>query len=538
MKQGKVYLIGAGPGDAGLMTVKGLKCLQEAEVVIYDNLAGASLLNEVSPSALLIYAGKRAGRHYLKQEETNALIVRYAQEGKTVVRLKGGDPFIFGRGGEEGMALCKHGIDFEVVPGISSSYAVAAYQGIPVTHRTMASSFHVITGHEDASKPESVLDYTTLAKEEGTLVFLMGLKNLGNICTNLISNGKDPKTPAAVMASGTTARQKMAVGTLETIEALVKEQGIQTPAITLIGDVVQLHSSLDWYSKKPLAGKCVLLTATKPMADAMAKKLDALGAQPVTLSLIRTSPISDGAVDEAYGRLSSYQWIVFTSKNGVDLFFDGLMARRLDVRQLANVKFAVIGDGTAKALEAHGIFNDFMPAHYSSKDMARTWVPGLKPGDKVLLMRAREASAELDLALTAAGIYYDAVALYETLDDDRKAEELIRTLPLVDDVTFCSASAVRAFCRMAASALDVSALDAPAANVHSVSAANPAAEDTSAPAAGSVREALSLSAYLERLHIRVICIGPVTEKAALQCGLKVDKTAKTYNIDGMIDCIK
>lgn len=503
MKQGKVYLIGAGPGDAGLITVRGLQCLRQAQVVIYDNLAGASLLNEVSPSARLIYAGKRAGSHYLKQEETNALIVRYALEGKTVARLKGGDPFIFGRGGEEGLALCQNGIDFEVVPGISSSYAVAAYQGIPVTHRTMASSFHVITGHEDAKKQESVLDYATLAKEEGTLVFLMGLKNLPNICAQLIAHGKNPQTPAAVMQSGTTARQKMAVGTLETIEALVKENGIQTPAITLIGDVVKLHDSLEWYSKKPLAGKSVLLTATKPMADAMAEKLNDLGAQPVTLSLIHTAPILDAAVERAFDQLSSYNWIVFTSKNGVELFFDGLKARRMDVRRLAHVKFAVIGDGTAKALEAHHIFSDFMPTHFSSQDMAQTWVPGLESGQRVLLLRAREASKALDQALDAAGIDYDAVALYETLCDERKADELVRTLPLVDAVTFCSASAVRAFCQMAVS-----------------------------------DEALSLADYLEKLKVQVICIGPVTESAARQHGLKVAKTAKTYNIDGIIECIK
>ena len=507
MEHGKVYLIGAGPGDAGLMTIKGIQCLRQAQVVIYDNLASASLLNEVSPDATLIYAGKRAGSHYLKQEETNTLIVKYALEGKIVARLKGGDPFIFGRGGEEGLALAARGIDFEVVPGISSAYAVAAYQGIPVTHRTLASSFHVITGHEDAKKSESVLDFETLAREEGTLVFLMGLKNLPTISNKLIACGKDPKTPAAVMQSGTTARQRMAVGTLENIAKLADSEGIKTPAITLIGHVASLHEPLDWYSRKPLAGRSVLLTATKPMTDAMAKRLSELGAQPVNFSLIRTAPIHSAAVDQAFGNLAHYDWIVFTSKNGVDLFFEELKARRLDIRSLAHLRFAVIGDGTARALEAHGIFDPYMPEHFSSCDMARSWVPLLKAEERVLLMRAREASPELGVALDKAGIAYDAVALYETLVDERKSEELMRTLPLTDVVTFCSASAVRAFCRMLGGGLTEAGTDG------------------------------DLAQYLEQLGVRIVCIGPVTARAADQCGLKVHKIAETYNIDGMIDCI-
>ena len=274
MKCGYVYLIGAGPGDKGLITLKGLEALRKAEVVIYDSLAAPSLLNEAAPEAELIYAGKRAGRHYMKQDETNALLVQKAlHEKKVVARLKGGDPFIFGRGGEEALVLRKNGIDFEIIPGISSSYAVAAYNGIPVTHRGLASSFHVITGHEDAKKENSVLDYETLAREEGTLIFLMGLNHLEHIATALMVNGKNPKTPAAVMQEGTTAGQKTVVSTLEDIAAAVKRAGIQTPAITLIGEVAKLKETLEWYGGKPLSGKRILVTASHAMTAELADTL-------------------------------------------------------------------------------------------------------------------------------------------------------------------------------------------------------------------------------------------------------------------------
>lgn len=490
---GHVYFIGAGPGDRGLISKKGLECLKKAQVIIYDNLASPALLNEADEDALLIYAGKRAGSHYMKQEEISRLIVRYAREGYTVARLKGGDVFVFGRGGEEGLALKEAGISFDVIPGISSAYAVPAYQGIPVTHRGLASSFHVITGHEDGTKERMALDYATLAREEGTLVFLMGLKNLPDIAARLISFGRDPSTPAAVLESGTTARQRMVAGTLENIGDIAKAQGIKTPAITVVGDVVSLHDALAWYDKKPLAGKSVLLTGTKPLADEMAGKLEELGAQAVPFSLIHTRPVKSIQVDDIYQNLREYTWAVFTSRNGVDVFFTGLKERRIDMRILAGIKFAAIGDGTAKALESYGIYCDYIPEKFTSADMAKDWVPTLTKEDRVVLLRASGASKVLPEALSDRCIPYTTAALYETVSDRRKKPELGRLLSQVDYVALCSVSAAQAFDEMT--------------------------RDTDPGQA------------------KILAIGPVTEAGARARGLHVYKTAQTYNIDGLIRCI-
>lgn len=492
-RKGFVYLIGAGPGDKGLMTLKGLEALKKADVVIYDNLATNSLLNEARLDAELIYAGKRAGKHYMKQDETNALLVKKAKEGKIVARLKGGDPFIFGRGGEEALALLENDIEYEVVPGISSSYAVAAYNGIPVTHRTMASSFHVITGHEDAAKKESVLDYATLAKEEGTLVFLMGLKNLPNIATQLIANGKDKKTPAAVMQAGTTARQKIAVGTLETIVDAAEEKGIKTPAISIVGDVVGLHDALQWYGKKPLSGKSVLITASDVMLKDISQRVRALGGEPLDFGLIHTTPIHGAVLQRLMKKIETFTWLVFTSRNGVDIFFEQLKRLRIDMRKLSHIKFAVIGKGTAQALEDRGIFCDCLPTMYSSKDLGKAMLPILTDKDKVLLLRAKEASKELTDILENSGVDYKALSIYKTTVDSRKAEELNRILDYADYITFCSSSAVKAFAAM---------LDD-----------------------GKTYDG------------KVISIGPVTGKAAKEQGIEVYKEASQYDIDGLIACI-
>ena len=491
MKCGYVYLIGAGPGDKGLITLKGLEALRKAEVVIYDSLAAPSLLNEAAPEAELIYAGKRAGRHYMKQDETNALLVQKAlHEKKVVARLKGGDPFIFGRGGEEALVLRKNGIDFEIIPGISSSYAVAAYNGIPVTHRGLASSFHVITGHEDAKKENSVLDYETLAREEGTLIFLMGLNHLEHIAAALIANGKNPKTPAAVMQEGTTAGQKTVVSTLEDIAVAAKRAGIQTPAITLIGEVAKLKETLEWYSGKPLSGKRILVTASHAMTAELEAHITACGGEPLLMSLIETKPIHSKNIDDALTHLTDYSWIVLTSKNGVKIFFDTLKEKRIDVRQLAGTHFAVIGKGTAQALEEKGIYAECVPEIFSSHGLVKAWLPKLTKDDKVLLARAKEASKELTEALTQAEVEYTALAMYETVEDMRKAEELQRALQKVDYVTLCSASAVRAYVHMAGAA-----------------------------------------------HAKIVCIGPVTEAAAKKAGLLVACTATKYDAKGVVECI-
>lgn len=494
VNKGIVYLVGAGPGDEDLMTRKGLKVLREADVVVYDSLASSSLLNEVRDDAELIFAGKRSSHHFKKQYETNQLLIDLAKEGKNVVRLKGGDPYIFGRGGEEGQELRAAGVDFVVVPGISSSYSVPAYCGIPVTHRDYASSFHVITGHEGNHKNgATVLDYGTLAREEGTLIFLMGLKNLPNIVKNLIENGKDPKTPAGVLQEGTTARQKMAVGTLENIVEVVEREGIQTPAITVVGDVVSLADELQWYGGKPLSGQRVLVTGSRSMVERLSPLLKEEGAEAISFSLIRTEAMDTPEFDRAMADIDSYTWIVLTSANGVECFFDKLKAMRKDIRDFKDVHFAVIGDGTKNALEGHGIYSDLIPTAYSSKDMAAAMVPHMKPTDKVLLLRAEEANAVLPDSLTAAGIDHTCVSLYHTVVDERKADELSRLIETVDYITFASSSAVRAFVSMAGS--------------------------------------------LENVSAKYISIGPVTTKTAEAEGLHVDRTAAVYTAQGIVDAI-
>lgn len=494
VNKGMVYLVGAGPGDEDLLTRKGLRLLREADVVVYDNLASSSLLNEARDDAELIYAGKRSSNHHLKQYETNELLVKLALEGKNVVRLKGGDPYIFGRGGEEGQELREAGVDFEVVPGISSSYSVPAYCGIPVTHRDFASSFHVITGHEGNHKNGvSVLNYETLAKEEGTLIFLMGLKNLPNIVASLIENGKDPATPVGVLQEGTTARQRVATGTLADIVEVVKREGIKTPAITVVGDVVSLRQVLDWYGHKPLSGKSVLVTGSTSMVERLSPILKEEGAEAISFSLIRTERMRLPELDTALKEIDKYNWIVFTSANGVECFFEEMHEIRKDIRDLAHIRFAVIGDGTRKALEAHSIFCDFIPTAYSSKDMAEAMIPHIGKDENVLLLRAEEANRVLPDALEEAGISHTCISLYHTVTDDRKAEELNRLIKMVDYITFASSSAVRAF--------------------------------------------VSMVDDLEEVKGKYISIGPVTTKTAQENGLSIAKTAVVYTARGMVETI-
>ncbi|MCI6886288.1 MAG: uroporphyrinogen-III C-methyltransferase [Lachnospiraceae bacterium] len=491
-----VSLVGAGPGDAGLFTRKGLDCVRKADVIVYDNLISGSILNEARLDAELIYAGKRSSHHHMTQEQINTCLVEHALRGKYVVRLKGGDPYIFGRGGEEALELDKHGIPFEIVPGVSSSYSVPAYAGIPVTHRELASSFHVITGHESGTKDESVLDYATLAKEEGTLVFLMGLRNLEKIVSSLIACGKAKDTPAAVIQQGTTARQKRAVADLEHIVGEVKRCGIQTPAITVVGAVAGLAERLEWFGDRkrwPLAGKRVLVTGTRYIAGEMEKTLKPLGAEVITVSLIESRPLRSAETDQILAHLDQYRWMVFTSSNGVDLFFEIMREQNLDLRSLMHVKFAAIGRKTAAALKEHGFSCDFVPENFSGADLAKEWIPMLGKEERVLLLRAKEGSPVLPQKLKEAGILFDDVPLYETWVDTRRAEELNRVIRDADYVTAASASAVKA--------------------LH-----------------GMLEEKVLSPAKL-------VSIGPSTTKAAKMLGLSVNVEASEYTAEGMAAAI-
>ena len=341
--QGKVWLVGAGPGDVGLFTIKGREILAKAEVVVYDSLVGDGVLAIVPASAEKINVGKRAGHHTMKQENINQVLLEKAQEGKRVVRLKGGDPFLFGRGGEELELLCEHDIPYEVVPGVTSCIAVPAYNGIPVTHRDFCSSVHVITGHKRAGENYNI-DFEALVRTRGTLVFLMGITAMEDICKGLLEAGMDPETPAAVLQQGTTAGQKRVVATVATLKQASDAAKIQTPAIIVVGQVCQVADTFGWYEKLPLAGYKVLVTRPKELVSGMAKKLREQGAEVLELPAIGVKPVEDRTnIYKAFEKLDTYQWLAFTSPSGVRIFFELLMDAGKDIRALGSVKIAVIG---------------------------------------------------------------------------------------------------------------------------------------------------------------------------------------------------
>ena len=413
LQSGKVYLIGAGPGDTGLITMKGIEALKEADVVVYDHLASASLLNETKDAAEWIDAGKFAGNHRMKQSEIEQLLIEKAMAGHVVARLKGGDPFIFGRGGEEALALTAAGIDYEVIPGVSSAYSAPAYAGIPITHRGKASSFHVITGHEDPAKGESSLDYEILAREEGTLVFLMGLSRLRQISDQLIEKGKDARTPAAVIASGTTARQRCVTGELGRIAAISEKADIQPPAILVVGDVVSLKKEIDWQQAGSLSGRAEKMYGLKEV-------------------LVRPGK----------------RWLVFTSRNGVRFFFEQMKKERIDIRILGICRIAVMGAGTRRELENWGCYADLLPEQSCSESLAKALCENVQYDEEICLFRAEEASDVLIKRLREKQYRVVDIPTYRTEIMWKKRELLREMLEDVDAVTFCSASAVSAFVQM------------------------------------------------------------------------------------------
>lgn len=439
-----VYLVGAGPGDEGLITKKGLERLRQAEVVVYDSLISGSLLNEAPLDAELIYAGKRSGSHHMSQEEISGILVDKAKQGRKVVRLKGGDPYVFGRGGEEALALMSQGIPYEVVPGVSSISSVPAYGGIPVTHRGLASSFHVITGHESGKKTGPVLDYQTLAREEGTLIFLMGLEHLEQIAGELIRCGKPSDTPAAVIENGTTARQRQVLSDLGHIAETARAEGIRTPALIVVGQVAELEKSLSWFGKGPLFGKRVLVTGTRAIVRELEAELRPLGAECLAVSLIESRPVWSEETKAALREAGDYDWLVFTSSNGVELFFEMLGRMELDLRRLMKVKFAAIGRKTADTLKKHGFLCDFTPERFSGEDLAAEWIPTLKDGERVMLLRAEDGSTVLPRRLSEAGVAFRDIPIYRTWVDRRRKEELNRLIGQADYVTAASGSAVKA----------------------------------------------------------------------------------------------
>ena len=449
----KVYLLGAGPGDPGLLTLKARDALACADVVIYDALANPCLLDYARPDAERIYVGKIADRHALPQPEINALLIRKAREdgGKLVARLKGGDPYIFGRGGEEAEALVEAGVPFEEVPGVSSAIAAPAYAGIPLTHRDFASSLTIITGHESADKADSVHNWEALAKSASTLVFVMGMKNLPDIATNLIGAGLAPDTPAALIYRGTTPRQRSLVASLARLPAAAVEQGFSNPSVIVVGEVARLHESLDWFGKKPLLGRRVVVTRAREQASALALRLGELGAEVIQCPSIEIRPPESYApLDAAIAALQSYDWLIFTSVNGVRHFWARLQAAGKDSRALGGLGVAAIGPATAEALSERGICADFVPPRYQAEDVANGLMQllGAKLGKAhFLLPRAQEARELLPEELRKAGAVVDVVPAYVAVPAQGCKEEVLHLLEAgeLDCVSFGSSSTVENF---------------------------------------------------------------------------------------------
>lgn len=499
--KGTVYLVGAGPGDAGLLTLRGAELLGRADVVVYDALVNKELLRMAPKTAEIIYAGKRSADHAIPQEELNNLLVKKAREGKTVVRLKGGDPYIFGRGGEEAGELADAGIKFEVVPGISSSVAGPNYAGIPITHREHCSSYTVITGHEDPSKDESSIDWAEVAKISGTKVILMGVTRIREIAAKLVENGLDAATPVAMVRWGTTGRQRSIEGTLATIADVVEKAQFRAPAVTVIGDVVKLRKDLNWYEQRPLFGKRIVVTRTREQASQLSRQLAELSAEVLEIPTIKILP-TDRKTDltDALLELNSYDWIVFTSPNGVTMFFDSFFKAFEDLRDIGGVRIVAVGPATAAKLKELHLKVDLMPAEYVSGKIVKALTSFESIENlKILLMRAEVASPELPRDLEAMGAIVDDIACYKTVPETEDVSGTAATLMEegADWITFTSSSTVE--------------------NFHA---------------------RFDLPALLKKFPtIKLASIGPETTKAITALGLKPTVEAKPHTIDGLVKAL-
>lgn len=472
--------------------------IARAEVLLYDALVSEAIVERAPVSCERIFVGKRGGNHALPQDEIEALMLSKAREGKRVVRLKGGDPFVFGRGGEEAQRLRAAGIAFEVVPGITSAIAAPAYAGIPVTHRDCNTAFTVLTGHEDPTKPGSTIDWKRLADPHQTLVILMGIGELGAIARRLIDEGLPASRPTAIVQNGTRPSQRTLVSELGRVAQDAAAAGIRAPAIVVCGEVVNLRAEIDWFESSPLFGKRVLITRPADQARVFADALLRAGAEPVVAPAIAIlPPVDEAAADDAARRASSYAWIVFTSANGVRAFFHRLDACEADARALRSAKVAAIGEKTAEALARRGVRADLVPDAFVAEALAEALIAAGEPGDRILLYRAAEARDVLPERLRAAGRTVETVAAYRTvtLHDENFAQAAQRC----DVITFTSASTVRGF-------------------VENLGGAEAAAQ----LAAGKT----------------VACIGPITASAAEEAGMRVDVTAERFTAEGLIEALE
>ncbi len=499
---GTVYLVGAGPGDAGLLTMRGAELLGRADVVVYDALVNMDLLRLAPKTAEIIYGGKRAKDHAIPQEDLNQLLVKKAQEGKCVVRLKGGDPYVFGRGGEEAEELADAGIQFEVVPGISSIVAGPNYAGIPLTHRDHCSSFTVITGHEDPTKDETALDYEQLAHTPGTKVVLMGVERIRQIASSLVEHGMDKSTPVGMIRWGTTGRQQSIEGTLGTIADIVVEKKFTAPAVTIIGGVVKLRPKLNWFEHRPLFGQRIVVTRTREQASQLSGQLSNLGAEVLEIPTIKIeTPDEKLALVEALQGIGEYNWLVFTSPNGVTSFFDLFFKAFDDIRALGNVRLAAVGPATAAKLKELHLRVDVMPEEYVAKKVGAA----LKKFEdlenlRVLLARAQVANPDLPKELEDMGAIVDDVAVYKTVPETEDVTGAAAKLTETgaDWITFTSSSTVE--------------------NFHS---------------------RFDLTKLLKQFpNTKLASIGPETTKAITALGLKPTVEAKQHTIDGLANAIR
>ena len=497
---GHVYLVGAGPGDPGLLTLKGKSCIEKADVLVYDYLAASHFLAYAREGAELIYVGKKGGDHTLKQHEINHLLVEKAGQGLTVTRLKGGDPFIFGRGGEEVEELVEAGIPFEIVPGVTSAVAAPAYAGIPLTHRKYTSTLAFITGHEDPEKISSRIDWRALATGIGTLVFFMGVKNLPRIVEQLTRHGMPSETLIALVRWGTTTRQQTVTGTLGNIVEKVTAAGLKAPAIIVVGDVVELRETMQWFENKPLMGKRIVVTRAREQASDLLQLLNDAGADCLECPTIQIAPPNDWKpLDRAIKGLVDYHWLVFTSVNGVGFFFKRLFELGLDVRALHHVKTACIGPATEKRLKDFGLTCDILPESYRAESVVEAFMRQQIKGKKILLPRAAEARPILPEELSRMGATVDEVPAYVTrIAEDNTATLLDRLANQhIDCLTFTSSSTVRNFKKLIP---------------------EEAFEKLMAP-------------------VTVACIGPITADTARDLGFDVHLVADTYTIPGLVDAL-
>jgi uroporphyrinogen III methyltransferase/synthase len=492
-RPGVVYLVGAGPGDPGLMTARSLELIASADAIFHDRLIPAGALDGAREDAELVYVGKAPGGPSVPQDEIGERLIEAARAGKSIVRLKGGDPFVFGRGGEEGEALREAGVEFEVVPGVTAGVAASAYAGIPVTHRDDASAVAFVTGHEDPEKPETALDWEALARFPGTLVFYMGVKRLRDNAAALIAAGRDAGEAAAAVERGTMAGQRTVVATLGSLAEAVDREGIGAPALIVVGPVVERREALAWLERRPLHGRRVVVTRARAQASGLAATLRALGAEAIELPAIRIEPRTESEdVRRAVGRIGDYALVCLTSPNGVRLLFEALAAAGRDARALAGATVAAIGAGTARALAERGVVADVVPERFVAEALVEALASTEVEGRRALVARAVEARDVLPDALRERGAEVDVVALYETLREEPDAAAVEAAWD-ADYVTFTSSSTVR-----------------------------------------NLTEALG-----DRFPraARVVSIGPITSEAVRAAGLAVDVEAERHDVDGLVEAL-